>query len=124
VINLTRTTSTELAPDRIRVNAICPGAINTPLINLGNPEAMGQIFDAVQPWPRHGTGDDIANLATFLASDESEFITGEHIVIDGGLISRGPTLLGAMGGDGMNSMSGVTRGTTGLESELRPVSED
>src|SRR4029450_4818955 len=56
VINLTRTTSSELAEHRIRVNAICPGAINTPLINLGNPEAMGAMFDVAQPWASPGTG--------------------------------------------------------------------
>lgn len=124
VINLTRTTSSELAEHHIRVNAICPGAINTPLINLGNPDAMGQIFDTVQPWPRHGTGADIAALATFLASDESGFITGEHIVIDGGLTPAGPGLLRNMGGGGghpLAGMTGVTRGNTGEESEFRPL---
>jgi NAD(P)-dependent dehydrogenase (short-subunit alcohol dehydrogenase family) len=123
VINLTRTTSAELAADRIRVNAICPGAINTPLINFGNPEAMGQVFDTVQPWPQHGTGADIAAMATFLASDESSFVTGSHILVDGGLIAAGPGLLRNMGGGGalMTGVSGVTKGNTGEESELRNI---
>jgi NAD(P)-dependent dehydrogenase (short-subunit alcohol dehydrogenase family) len=120
VINLTRTTSSELAEHRIRVNAICPGAINTPLINLGNPEAMGQMFDGVQPWPTHGTGADIAALATFLGSDESSFVTGEHIVIDGGLTSAGPGLMRNMAGP-MSGVAGVTRGNTGEESEFREI---
>jgi NAD(P)-dependent dehydrogenase (short-subunit alcohol dehydrogenase family) len=121
VINLTRTTATELAPERIRVNAICPGAINTPLINFGNPESMGQVFDRVQPWPRHGTGADIAALVTFLGSDESSFITGEQIVIDGGLLAMGPGLLQEMGGGAMAGVAGVGRGNTGEASEFRPL---
>lgn len=121
VINLTRTTATELAVDRIRVNAICPGAINTPLINFGNPEAMGQMFDGVQPWPSHGTGADIASLVTFLASDESQFITGEQIVIDGGLLAMGPGFMKEMGGGAMANVSGVGKGSTGEESEFRSL---
>jgi NAD(P)-dependent dehydrogenase (short-subunit alcohol dehydrogenase family) len=122
VINLTRTTSSELAADRIRVNAICPGAINTPLINFGNPDAMGQVFDGVQPWPQHGTGADIAAMATFLASDESAFVTGSHILVDGGMIAAGPGFLRSIGGGGMMSgVTGVTKGNTGEESELRNV---
>lgn len=123
VINLTRTAATELAADRIRVNAICPGAINTPLINFGNPESMGQLFDQVQPWPRHGTGADIASLVTFLGSDESSFITGEQIVIDGGLLAMGPGLMRDMGGGAMAGVSGVGRGNTGEPSEFRPLSD-
>lgn len=121
VINLTRTTSSELAEHRIRVNAICPGAINTPLINFGNPDAMGEIFNNMQPWREHGTGADIAALATFLASDESSFITGEHIVIDGGLTSSGPGLIRNMGGGPLAGMTGVSKGSTGEESEFRPI---
>jgi len=49
VINLTRACAIELTSRRIRVNAVCPGAINTPLLNFGNPEAMGTMLDSVQP---------------------------------------------------------------------------
>lgn len=121
VINLTRTTSTELAPDRIRVNAICPGAINTPLINFGNAEAMGAVFDGLQPWPSHGTGDDIAAVATFLGSDESRFITGAHLVVDGGLTAAGPGLIGGLTGGALGQVTGVGRGSTGEESDIRPL---
>lgn len=121
VINLTRTTATELAADRIRVNAICPGAINTPLINLGNPDAMAQVFAEVQPWHRCGHPDDVAALVTFLCSDEAEFITGEHVVIDGGLIAGGPGLMQNMGGGMLTGMAGVARSSTGEESEFRPL---
>jgi NAD(P)-dependent dehydrogenase (short-subunit alcohol dehydrogenase family) len=122
VINLTRSTAIELAPDRIRVNAICPGAINTPLINMGNAEAMAPIFDGVQPWPAHGTGDHIAGTALFLATDDSEFVTGEAIVVDGGLTASGPGLFDRMGqGAALNGMTGVHRGSTGAEHTNRAV---
>jgi NAD(P)-dependent dehydrogenase (short-subunit alcohol dehydrogenase family) len=122
VVNLTRSASLELAKDRIRVNAICPGAINTPLINMGNPEAMGQVFDEIQPWPSHGTGDHIAGAALFLASDDSEFVTGEALVVDGGFTAGGPGLFRRMGMDGSwGGMTGLTKGNTGLDSTFRQV---
>lgn len=122
VINLTRATALELARDRIRVNAICPGAINTPLINLGNPDAMGEVFDRVQPWPSHGKGDHIGGTVLFLASDDSEFVTGEAIVVDGGLTAAGPGLFERMGSSGaFEGMTGVHRGTTGEEHTFRPL---
>lgn len=122
VINLTRATAIELARERIRVNAICPGAINTPLINLGNAEAMGEVFDEVQPWPSHGKGEHIAGVALFLASDDSEFVTGEAIVTDGGLTAAGPGLFERMGSGGLfQGMTGVHRGSTGEEHTIRPL---
>jgi NAD(P)-dependent dehydrogenase (short-subunit alcohol dehydrogenase family) len=121
VINLTRSAALELGAERIRVNAICPGAINTPLINMGNPEAMGQIFDTVQPWPSHGTGGHIAGAALFLASDDSEFVTGEAIVVDGGMTAGGPGLFRRLGADGSwGGMTGVNYGSTGVEHTIRP----
>ncbi len=123
VINLTNTTAVELAGHRIRVTAICPGAINTPLINLGNPEGMGQVYGDVQPWYRCGTPDDVAGLVAFLCTDEAEFISGTHILIDGALVAQGPGLLETMGGGMLDSMSGVARSSTGEESEFRPLTE-
>jgi NAD(P)-dependent dehydrogenase (short-subunit alcohol dehydrogenase family) len=124
VINLTRSTAIELARSNIRVNAICPGAINTPLINMGNAEAMGQVFDSVQPWPNHGTGDHIAGAALFLASDDSEFVTGEALLVDGGLTAGGPGLITRMAEDGLwSTMTGVNHGSTGLEHTISPVGD-
>src|SRR4051812_28239404 len=81
VINLTRSAAVELAASRIRVNAICPGAILTPLaVGKADPDRMAHHLDTVQPWPDHGTGDDIAGVALFLASDDSRFVSGEAIV--------------------------------------------
>src|SRR3984893_4177672 len=92
VINLTRSASAELAKDKIRVNCICPGGINTPLIHGALPggEATGaQLLSRMQPMQREGRPDDIANMALFLASDESEWITGTAMVVDGGFTAVG-----------------------------------
>jgi NAD(P)-dependent dehydrogenase (short-subunit alcohol dehydrogenase family) len=95
VINLTRAAAVELAPLRIRVNAICPGGILTPLLHRGNEAETAQRLEKLQPWPGHGRADHIANAALFLASDESEFVTGEALVVDGGLVAAGPSASGA-----------------------------
>jgi NAD(P)-dependent dehydrogenase (short-subunit alcohol dehydrogenase family) len=92
VINLSRAAALELAPLRIRVNAICPGGILTPLVHRGNEEQTRERLERFQPWPAHGRGEHIANAALFLASDESEFVTGEALVVDGGLTAAGPSL--------------------------------
>jgi NAD(P)-dependent dehydrogenase (short-subunit alcohol dehydrogenase family) len=90
VISLTRSSSIELAKDKIRVNCICPGLIATPLTyNLlpGGEQAAAQLFAAFQPWPRAGRADDIAAMALFLASDDSEFVSGQAMVVDGAVTS-------------------------------------
>lgn len=132
VINLTRSAALELAADRIRVNAVCPGGINTPLLNYGNADAMGQFLDQLQPWPEHGRPDDIAAAICFLASDDARFVTGEALVVDGGLtISSGGQLPGARqgrrrgGGAGGASVlpegaTGVSKGSTGEAPVIRP----
>jgi 3alpha(or 20beta)-hydroxysteroid dehydrogenase len=82
---MTKTAALELGRDGIRVNAILPGAIDTPMIG-------GQDFSAVDraahfaklPVSRIGEPDDVARLALFLASDESDYCTGAEFVIDGG----------------------------------------
>ncbi len=122
VINFTRAIAIELAPDRIRVNAICPGGINTPLLHRGNPEPMGALLDRLQPWPEHGRPEDIAATALWLASDEARFVTGAAIVVDGGLsVVGGNTLRGSLGGPQMPNVVGVDRGSTGLDSRLRSI---
>jgi 3-oxoacyl-[acyl-carrier protein] reductase len=83
VIGLTRALALELAPYDINVTAICPGAINTGTI----PEEMAQRMVTRIPKGRLGRPEEVANLAVFLASDESEYITGSAIVIDGGWLS-------------------------------------
>jgi NAD(P)-dependent dehydrogenase (short-subunit alcohol dehydrogenase family) len=124
VVNLTRAAATELAPDRIRVNAICPGGILTPLVHRGNPEVVKPRLAMLQPWPEAGEGEHIAGAALFLASDDSRFVTGEPLVVDGGLTAAGPNLLARMRQEGAASpflgMSGVDKGTTGQPPVIRP----
>jgi NAD(P)-dependent dehydrogenase (short-subunit alcohol dehydrogenase family) len=91
VINLTQVAALELAPKRIRVNAIAPGLINTPMTErYANPtdpdsQMMAHKFVATVPLGRWGKPTDIAAAATFLASDEADYITGATLVVDAGL---------------------------------------
>jgi NAD(P)-dependent dehydrogenase (short-subunit alcohol dehydrogenase family) len=125
VVNLTRAAATELAPERIRVNAICPGGILTPLVHRGNPEAVKPRLATLQPWPEAGEGEHIAGAALFLASEDSRFVTGEALVVDGGLTGAGPNLISRMRQEGAASpflgMSGVDKGTTGQPPVIRPT---
>ncbi|HEY9156312.1 SDR family oxidoreductase [Candidatus Binatus sp.] len=95
VINLTRSVALEVGKDRIRVNCICPGGINTPLINTrlpGGEPVAEQLLALIQPIPRAGHPHDIAAMALFLASDDSEWVTGTAMVVDGGLTAGGALL--------------------------------
>jgi NAD(P)-dependent dehydrogenase (short-subunit alcohol dehydrogenase family) len=97
VINLTRSVAMQVGKDRIRVNCICPGLINTPLVYNhvpGGAPVAAEFFANVQPIPRVGRPEDIAAMALFLASDESEWITGAAMIVDGG-ISLGGNLFGS-----------------------------
>lgn len=101
VIVLGRLGALEFAPDKIRVNVIVPGAFATPIYGdlVGaSPEVaermplyMDELMSAWQPLPRPGQPVDIAYAATFLASDEAEFITGIALPVDGGLTLHRPT---------------------------------
>ena len=90
VAQLTRCLAMDLAKDNIRVNAVCPGAIKTRatdrhIASLGlEPEEAYREFGQGAVLKRMGTPDEIASGVLFLASDEASFITGAHIVIDGG----------------------------------------
>jgi 3-oxoacyl-[acyl-carrier protein] reductase len=85
---LTKRLAFELGPHNINVNAIAPGLIKTEILNLGRTEEeLNKIFNEiakVTALGRIGEPQDIANVALFLASDESDFITGQVIVVDGG----------------------------------------
>jgi NAD(P)-dependent dehydrogenase (short-subunit alcohol dehydrogenase family) len=90
VISLTRSAAIEFAKDKIRVNCICPGLIATPLTYNrlpGGEQTATQLFAAFQPWPRAGRPEDIAAMALFLASDDSEFVSGQAMVVDGAVTS-------------------------------------
>jgi NAD(P)-dependent dehydrogenase (short-subunit alcohol dehydrogenase family) len=98
VIHLTKCAAVELGKDRIRVNCICPGGINTPLLHKhipGGESGTRQLLENAQPIPRAGTGEDIAGMALYLASDDAEWVTGTAMVVDGGWVARGTTFFTA-----------------------------
>ena len=125
VINLTKNAAVELAPHRIRVNAIAPGVIVTPLAARGGME--NENAAALQPWPEAGLSEDIANLALFLMSDESRFVTGANYLCDGGVLARGPRIFRPEedgGGRRPGARIGMTYGSTGRAPQLRPPSNE
>jgi NAD(P)-dependent dehydrogenase (short-subunit alcohol dehydrogenase family) len=89
VIQLTKTAALEYAKQGIRVNAICPGVIMTPMVErfVGNNEQAQKAFEALEPVGRFGRPEEVAQLALFLASEQSSFCTGAPFVVDGGLIA-------------------------------------
>jgi NAD(P)-dependent dehydrogenase (short-subunit alcohol dehydrogenase family) len=92
LINLTRQLAVEYAKDQIRVNCICPGWIDTgfndPVLGHLTASQLEQFVMQEVPLGRQGTPEDIAPSVVFLASDDAAYITGQSLVIDGGLTSR------------------------------------
>ena len=84
VLSLSRSLAVELAPRNIRVNAVSPGLIDTP---LGRLASAGRPSRKKSPIPlgRQGTATEVAHAVVFLLSDESSYITGHDLVVDGGL---------------------------------------
>lgn len=122
VINLSRAAAVELAPFHIRVNAICPGGILTPLLHRGNPEPIAERLAKLQPWPEPGQPAHIAGAALFLATDDSLFVTGHALVVDGGLTAQGGNAMHGLGQiEGGLLVSGVDRGTTGVDPTFRMI---
>ena len=88
VIMLTKTMALELAHLGIRVNAVCPGYIQTPMSKeIDSPEFTKKFVDRYIPLNKPGTPDEIAPLFLFLASQESSFVTGQVIIADGGQLA-------------------------------------
>jgi meso-butanediol dehydrogenase/(S,S)-butanediol dehydrogenase/diacetyl reductase len=97
VIMLTKAMALDYAPYNIRVNCICPATIETPMIkrnvsSLPEPEPTSKMNQWLYPAKRFGKPEEVAHAALFLASDESSFVTGITLVIDGGMTSQFPTL--------------------------------
>ncbi len=96
VIGLTKTAAGEVARQGIRVNAVCPGPVDTRMIHAleaqlapGNPAALSERYQAAQPTGRYTTPDEIANMVLFLCSDLAGNITGGQFVVDGGRTATG-----------------------------------
>ena len=85
VVTMTRGLAKELGPD-VRVNALCPGMIDTDFHNVHTKDEVRRNVEAASPVKRQGTSEDVANLVSFLASDESSFITGANVDINGGML--------------------------------------
>ena len=122
VANLTRSVALEMAPHRVRVNAIAPGMIMTELFHRGRSDRGEQFALGRQPWPDPGRPADIAAAAAFLASPDAVFITGQVLVVDGGILAKGPDIFGSGEENRMLRAAGVDRGTTGEPLTVRDVS--
>ncbi|MFI8828336.1 SDR family NAD(P)-dependent oxidoreductase [Streptomyces sp. NPDC053431] len=89
VLGLTRVAAVELAGKGIRVNAVCPGAIDTPMSNPEgvDPAATAELYRDLVPLGRIGRPEEVAALALFLTAEDSSYITGQPFVIDGGWLA-------------------------------------
>ena len=93
VLGLTRAVGVEYAADGIRCNCVCPGDMQTPMIErywqaTGKPEEARAEMEAVYPAGKIGQPSEVARAVLFLASDEASFVNGAFIQIDGGLLSK------------------------------------
>ena len=86
VLALTRQMAAEWAPYGIRANAVCPGAIDTPMLRLMDDPAAGDAYlQAGVPQRRLGSADEVAAVIVFLASDDASYLTGAAVPVDGGM---------------------------------------
>ena len=101
VLSLTRQMALDYAAEGIRVLAICPGTIDTELVRALAAREPGDVEDTLARWGkdhpigRIGTGQDIANVVLFLASEKAAFMTGEYVCVDGGYMAMGAWAGGA-----------------------------
>ena len=91
MLGLTRSMAAQLGPDGIRVNAVCPGFIDTPMLEMAlEIEELRSGFIAAAPLGRLGQPADVAAAVAFLMSPKASFITGTHVVVDGGVTCHHP----------------------------------
>lgn len=93
VLMLTRQAALDFAPKDVRVNAICPGFIETPMLvqycaSQPNPDSAYQEVVGLHPMGRLGTPEDVAGAAVYFASDDSKWVTGASLAVDGGLLTQ------------------------------------
>ena len=90
VLSMTKNTAFMYSPDKIRCNAIAPGGIQTEIshsMGMPNMEGYGRVQKVLAAAPEMGMPEDIANAALFLASDESSYVSGDTLIVDGGWIA-------------------------------------
>jgi len=90
VIGLTKTAALEYAKTGIRINAVCPGLIRTPMIERqikDNPQKEAKLI-AQQPFGRMGTPEEVAGTVLWLCSDAASYVTGTAVQVDGGLVAQ------------------------------------
>jgi NAD(P)-dependent dehydrogenase (short-subunit alcohol dehydrogenase family) len=122
VVNFTANAAVELAAHRIRVNAVCPGLINTPMVMGDDEAAIRERLTSFQPWPDLGRADDVAGLVLYLAGPDSAFLTGEAIRLDGGMSAWGPRMTGTVDPRGLTRRyAGFADGSTGRPPTKRRV---
>lgn len=89
VVSLSRSLAMQLAPERIRSNTICPGAVATPMTaEIYAQEARVAAMSARTPLGRIGQPQDVASAVAFLLSDRASFITGIDLPVDGGILAK------------------------------------
>lgn len=90
IIGLTKTTALEYAKQGLRVNAVCPGVIQTPMIDriTGKTKETIEEFKGLEPIGRFGLPDEIANAVLWMCSDEASFVTGLAMAVDGGFVAQ------------------------------------
>jgi 3alpha(or 20beta)-hydroxysteroid dehydrogenase len=108
LVSVTKTAALELAPRRIRVNCVCPGTVDTPMSEGDDVEVEMAIAEDIHPLGRIAQPEEIAALFHYLASDESAFVTGQAIAIDGGMSA----------GSGLGSWSVLYEKATGSPLDL------
>jgi NAD(P)-dependent dehydrogenase (short-subunit alcohol dehydrogenase family) len=88
-VGLTRQAALDYAPDKIHINAVCPGFIETAMVRSAmEDETLNKEIRCATPWPRLGLPEDIGKAVLFLSSDGASWITGAILNVDGGYISR------------------------------------
>ena len=120
VISFTRNAANELAEHRIRVNAVCPGIIFTPLMHHGREAQAEAVAREIQPWPDRGEPHHVASAVLYLASDDSAFVTGEAHAVDGGYLANGLLRVHPLPGSKTRpDYAGITYGMTGQARQVR-----
>jgi NAD(P)-dependent dehydrogenase (short-subunit alcohol dehydrogenase family) len=119
VVHLTRVFATELGPDNIRVNCVCPGAIATPLNPAARREFRGSALEKMQPLPFIGQPEHLAEVIYFFGSEASMFVTGQYLAVDGGLDGAGPRIGEYLGTDARQiTLVGVNQGNSGVKTTV------